>query len=251
MAGRLPSGAAIRAFETIDSTSLEAKRCVAAGEGGPLWITAGRQTAGYGRRGAAWRQSEGDIAASFLFSTPAPADRIGQLSYVAGLAAAAAIARFARDDTAVALKWPNDVLLGGGKVAGLLLELATTTDEARVIIFGLGVNIVSKPEIEDYETARLVDRVAGDPPGVEEFIAVVDAQFEALHRLWLEQGFAPIREAWTAQATGIGAPATARLPDRTITGVFTGVDDAGALVLETETGVETIAAGAVFFPPKR
>ena len=244
----LASGAALRVFDTIDSTSSEAKRLAAAGETGPCWIIAGRQTGGYGRRGSAWRQSEGDVAASFLFATEAAPDVVGQLSYVLAIAVSAALRTFVSRGTDVALKWPNDVLLDGGKIAGLLLELVSTPTNARMIVAGVGVNVVSKPEIAEYQTARLVDAVAQDPPSPRQFVETLDAEFAAWRALWVREGFEPIRDAWLENAVGIGEPAIARLPDRECSGRIIGLDETGALLLETRDGVEVIAAGAVMFP---
>jgi hypothetical protein len=131
----------IEVFPTLDSTSLEAKRRVALGEGGPLWIVALKQTAGYGRRGTEWLQEEGDIAATFLFRPEAPKERLPELSFVAALSVADAVRRFApRAD--LSFKWPNDILAGGAKIAGLLLELV---GEAPLVALGCGVNIVTAP----------------------------------------------------------------------------------------------------------
>ncbi|HPE32049.1 MAG TPA: hypothetical protein PLV61_12720, partial [Parvularculaceae bacterium] len=114
MRERFSSGAALALFETLDSTSLEARRRADAGARGPIWILALEQTAGYGRRGSGWEQAPGDVAATFLFDPGAPVEKLGQLSFVAALAVANAVRRFA-PRAPISLKWPNDVLVGGGK----------------------------------------------------------------------------------------------------------------------------------------
>lgn len=235
------SGARIEMFETLDSTSLEAKRRTGAGDQGPLWVIALRQTSGYGRRGTAWRQAEGDIAATFLFRAMSAAEILPQLSFVAALAAADAIAAFA-PEAPLSLKWPNDVLASGGKIAGILLELvgAATTSVA----LGVGVNVVSAPQDLDYPAARLLDFTRA-PPDPRAFVERLDATFDAWRRRWLEGGFAPIRSAWLERADGVGSAIRVRLPDETVRGVFEDLDSSGALILDCGGTRRSIAAGAV------
>ncbi len=234
----------MRSRDTLDSTSLEAKRLVAAGETGPCWITAVRQTAGYGRRGAAWRQREGDLAASLIFREDGDAGAPAQLSYAAGLAVADALASLA-PGLRPELKWPNDVLVDGAKISGLLLELART--EPLVLVLGVGVNIVSRPEGFDYPAARLADVVEPPAPRPEAVLERVDASFARWREIRARQGFAPLREAWTARAARLGEEITVRLPHGALDGVFRGLDAEGALVLSTGDGDKRITAGTVFF----
>lgn len=252
MAARLSSGAAIEFYETLDSTSAEAKRRVAQGARGPLWIVALEQTAGYGRRGSAWKQAPGDVAATFLFDPRMAAERLGELSFVAALAAAEALAA-AAPRTPFRLKWPNDILASGGKIAGLLLELveAPGGGVGPLVAFGAGVNIVTKPEGADYPTARLLDFLgAAAPPSPADFVRGLDAALERWLQIWRGDGFSPIRAAWLENAAGIGEKIRVRLPVETVEGVFADLDQTGALVLDCETGRRLIAAGAVL-PPAR
>jgi BirA family biotin operon repressor/biotin-[acetyl-CoA-carboxylase] ligase len=241
MAGPLPSGARIEIFERLDSTSLEAKRRAEGGEAGPLWLRALQQTSGYGRRGAEWRQQEGDVAATFLFRPSAEPDALPQLSFVAALAVFDAIRR-AAPKAPLALKWPNDVLADGGKIAGILLELVGGPP-ARVAL-GVGVNVVTAPSGLDYPTARLLD-FSDAPPDPRAFVETLDEAFDAWRRSWEKEGFAPIREAWLARAEGRGKKIRVRLPVETVEGVFEDLDIAGALILSCDGVRRTIAAGAV------
>lgn len=246
MGGRLSSGASLILFETLDSTNSEAKRRAAEGARGPVWIVALEQKAGYGRRGAPWTHGAGDVAATFLFEPRARAESLGEMSFAAGLAVAEAIAHFVpRAD--LQLKWPNDVLLGGGKIAGLLLELVSGRQEEPLVALGAGVNIVSKPAAADYPTARLLDRLQGEaPPSPEAFVAILDAALGRWLALWRKEGFAPIRQAWLEKAARLGEKIRVRLPSETLEGVFRDLDRSGALVLDCEGGRRLIAAGAVF-----
>lgn len=244
MAGALSSGARIEIFDTLDSTSLEAKRRAASGEAGPLWLIALKQTSGYGRRGAAWMQQEGDVAATFLFRPNAPVDALPQLSFVAALAVSDAIGRFA-PSADLSLKWPNDVLAGGGKIAGLLLELVAS--EPSRVLLGVGVNVVSAPPGLDYPAARLVD-VAAAAPHPRDFVEVLDETLSAWRTIWIKEGFAPIRAEWVARAASLGRSVRVRLPGEIVEGVFEDLDLSGALILSCDGERRTIAAGAVLPP---
>lgn len=241
MATPLPSGARIEIFRSLDSTSLEAKRRAAAGEAGPLWLVALKQTSGYGRRGAEWLQEEGDVAATLLFRPEAPAETLPQLSFVAALAVFDAIRRAAPKAT-LTLKWPNDVLAGGGKIAGLLLELIGSAPS--LVVLGVGVNIVSAPTGLDYPTARLID-FASPPPLPRDFVERLDETFDAWRQRWEKEGFAPVRAEWLARAEGRGGKVRVRLPEEIVEGVFEDLDLGGALILNCDGVRRMIAAGAV------
>lgn len=252
MAARLSSGASVEFYETLDSTSAEAKRRAGQGARGPLWIVALEQTAGYGRRGAAWKQAPGDVAATLLFDPRLEAERLGELSFVAALATVEALAG-AAPGAPFRLKWPNDILADGGKIAGLLLELVDAPGAAAgpLVAFGAGVNIVSKPENVDYPTARLLDFLgASAPPSPAEFVASLDAAMRGWLELWRQEGFPPVRAAWLENAANLGEKIRVRLPGETVEGMFIDLDQSGALVLDCETGRRLIAAGAVL-PPAR
>ncbi|OFX04294.1 MAG: biotin--[acetyl-CoA-carboxylase] ligase [Alphaproteobacteria bacterium RIFCSPHIGHO2_12_FULL_63_12] len=238
----LASGARLEIFETLDSTSLEARRRAATGAGGPLWIAALYQSAGYGRRGSQWRQQNGDVAATFMFRPEAPVERLPELSFVAAVAVLDAIRRFA-PSAPLSLKWPNDILADGKKIAGLLLELAGAPG-APVVTLGVGVNIVSAPQGLDYPTARLLD-FAPAPPHPRAFVETLDEVFDAQRKVWLQDGFAAIRSQWLGRAAHKGERIRVKLPAETIEGVFTDLDLSGALILDCDGVRRTIAAGAV------
>lgn len=237
------SGAALHLFDELDSTSAEAKRQAGAGARGPAWFVARRQTAGYGRRARPWRQREGDFAGTLLFS-PSAADNLPQLSFVAGLAVAAALDNWVPSD-ALALKWPNDILLSGGKCAGLLLEQTGARDDPALAL-GVGVNIVSAPGDLPYRTARLAD-YSSAPLKPTALAAAIDEAFWPRLAQWRANGFAPIRRAWLARAHGLGAAMTVRLPNETLRGVFDGVDANGALMLRIGAEKRIISAGDIHF----
>ncbi|MEO1136409.1 MAG: biotin--[acetyl-CoA-carboxylase] ligase [Pseudomonadota bacterium] len=237
---KLASGTSLQVFETLDSTSLEAKRRAQLGAAGPLWILAITQTAAYGRRGRAWTQQAGDFAGTLLFSPKAPVERLGQVSFIVAVALAATFEELI-DPGKIKLKWPNDVLIDGGKSAGILLE-----NLGRQLSIGIGINVVTAPDNMPYPAARLCDHLAA-APSPKDLVHRLDHYFWALYEQWCENGFSPIRAAWLDRARGLGEEITVRLPRDELHGVFDGLDETGALILRMGAGTRTIAAGEVFF----
>jgi BirA family biotin operon repressor/biotin-[acetyl-CoA-carboxylase] ligase len=227
-------------YEELDSTNSEARRLAEKGEPGPLWISTARQTAGRGRRGRAWDAAPGNLAATLLIRPNAPQAAIGQLSFVAALAAAETASHFA-PTAAISVKWPNDVLAEGKKLAGILLE-----GEADWLAIGVGINLASFPEGTEFPATALA-QLGIAPPSSEEALTVLAARFAHWYDGWMKTGFDTIREAWLARAAGLGKPIRARLPNETREGVFEGIDQSGALLLNEQGRLRPIAAGEVFF----
>ncbi|MFN3584687.1 biotin--[acetyl-CoA-carboxylase] ligase [Phenylobacterium sp.] len=237
----------IEAYEALDSTNAEARRRAEAGEAGPVWITAAVQTAGRGRRGRAWSTHKGNLAATLLTLADVPAAEAAQLSFVAALAACD-LADACLGPGAARLKWPNDVLLHGRKAVGILVESGTRPDGRLWLAVGIGVNLAHAPQDVERPAAAFSDYMAGPPPEPRAALEVLAAAFERWRRAWATRGFAPIAEAWTERAVGLGQPCEARLPNRTLTGVAEGMDSDGALRLRLDDGsLERVTAGDVFF----
>lgn len=228
----------------LDSTNSEAQRLAASGETGPVWIIADRQTAGRGRRGRVWSTDTGNLATTLLLRPDAPPAIVGQLSFVAALAAAEMAAHFA-PKAAITVKWPNDVLADGKKLAGLLLE-AGPAPKGGWLAIGIGVNLASAPEGTEFPATSLA-QLGIAPPSSEESLTVLAARFAHWYDAWMNEGFETIRAAWLARAGGLGGPIRARLPHETRHGVFEGIDASGALLLNEQGHVRAIAAGEVFF----
>ncbi len=214
------------------------------GEAGPLWITAAQQTAGRGRRGRVWEAGAGNLAASLLLRPTAPQAVIGQLSFVAALAVAEMAAQFA-STALIQVKWPNDVLGNGSKLAGILLE-SGQGPAGRWLAIGIGVNLASFPTGTEFPATSLVQLGIAPPPS-DITLSVLAARFAHWYDVWMSEGFQIVRTAWLARAGGLGSVLRARLPHETRTGVFVGLDAAGALLLSEQGRVSAIAAGEVFF----
>lgn len=205
---------------------------------GPLWVVADEQTGGRGRQGRPWASPPGNLHASLVMPAPElPALR----SFVAALALADALAGVAPGE--LSLKWPNDVLLNGGKVAGILLEGGPSQ-----LVIGLGVNLIAAPVVADAAfppvsvLAETGLRVS--PARMLDALAPAIAAWEARLR---RDGFAPLRAAWMARAARLGQPIRARTSRDEHRGIFDGIDGTGALLLRTASGTLAIPAADVFF----
>jgi BirA family biotin operon repressor/biotin-[acetyl-CoA-carboxylase] ligase len=241
-----PAGYGLVEFDEIDSTNEEARRLAAKGERGPVWIVAGRQTAGRGRRGRKWESPIGNLAATLLLNPGKPASECAQISFVAALAVSDTIASFT-PDIDIKVKWPNDVLANGKKISGILLESASQGADPQFLIVGIGMNLKSHPPDTEFPATSLT-AFGLEPPLPRHALLELAGPFAKWYDLWRADGFSPIRDAWLSRAAGLGTRIQARLTNEETVGVFEGIDETGALLLrETQDRVRTIAAGEVFF----
>jgi BirA family biotin operon repressor/biotin-[acetyl-CoA-carboxylase] ligase len=237
--------AQVLTFDELDSTNAEARRRAEAGERGPVWLMARRQSAGVGRRGRAWDGGEGNLTATLLLTLDKPPAEAGQLAFVAGVAAAETIASYV-PPSLVCLKWPNDVLIDGRKACGMLIESGPAEGGVWAAV-GVGINLATHPEAVERPATSLAERLSS-PPSPGDALDVLSKAFDDTLALWLSEGFEPIRQAWLARATGLGGSCTARLERETITGVAEALDADGALLLRLPDGMlRRITAGDVFF----
>ncbi|WP_323783482.1 biotin--[acetyl-CoA-carboxylase] ligase [Thalassovita sp.] len=245
-----PAGYGKRVLAQIDSTNAEAAR-VAPDLAGPEWILALQQTAGRGRRGRAWSDPAGNFAATLVMRPTETADQVALRSFVASLALYDAFVAATGRSDGLSLKWPNDVLLNGGKVAGILLESAGDSGGVSHIAIGIGVNLRTAPgsgEVEPgaFPPVSLLGEtgIALDPEEFLDLLAPAYAGYEAQFRTY---GFAPIRSLWLDRAARLGEVITARTLRHQETGTFETVDAAGNLVLSTARGRIAIPAAEIFF----
>lgn len=245
---RLPPSYRVVAYGAVGSTNIEAASLAREGalDGTVVW--ASEQTAGRGRSGRAWTSPPGNLYLSLILRPGCPPSRAAQLSFLPALALGDALAELLPAGPEIRFKWPNDVLLDGAKVAGILLE-AEGTAEARVrwVILGMGVNLRDHPP--DTETAATdVLAATGTALAPERALEALLAAIDRWRGRWEADGFAPLREAWLARAKGLGEPIRVRLPRTTLQGRFAGLDHDGALLLDTgEATPIRIGAGDVFY----
>lgn len=245
-----PDGYGKRVLASIDSTNAEAAR-LADHLAGPEWILALEQTAGRGRRGRAWVNPVGNFAATLVLHPTEPPEVVALRSFVASLALYDAFVAVTGRPQGLSLKWPNDVLLNGGKVAGILLESVGMARDIRHIGIGIGVNLKEAPGADQVEEGALrpvsllsETGIAVSPEEFLDALAPAYAHHEAQFRIY---GFEPIRALWLDRAARLGEVITARSMRDERTGTFETVDAAGNLVLSTAKGRETIAAADIFF----
>ncbi|HTI66814.1 MAG TPA: biotin--[acetyl-CoA-carboxylase] ligase [Caulobacteraceae bacterium] len=237
-------------LEEVDSTNAEARRYAHAGETGPVWIAARRQTQGRGRRGRKWTTGEGNLAATLLTVTALPAAQAAGAAFVAALAASDLASAYVPPGL-VTLKWPNDVLVARRKACGILVETGPALAGGIWLAVGVGVNLVSAPHDAERPATALADHLGpgrSAPPTPDQALVELAAAYGRWNAVWEAGGLAPILEAWTARAPGIPGACIARLPDGTLRGTAEGLDSDGALRLRlADESLRRITAGDVFF----
>jgi BirA family transcriptional regulator, biotin operon repressor / biotin---[acetyl-CoA-carboxylase] ligase len=224
-------------LEEAGSTNTEAFKRALAGEAGPLWVMARRQTQGRGRSGRQWASEPGNLYASLLQRLPCPMTVVHQLSLLAGVAAVEAISAAAGAPIAgLRLKWPNDVLIGEAKCAGILPESQMALGGSEVVVvIGIGINLASHPTGLGRAATNLAAHGASLAPQ-----AMLGFLSEAIRR-WLEAwdcgaGFLRVRAAWLGYAGAIGESLTFDTGRERIAGTFLGLDDDGALLMRDALG---------------
>lgn len=233
-----------------DSTMAEGARQAAAFTA-PTWICALAQTAGRGRRGRAWAMPAGNFAASLVMRPAGPPAQAALRSFVAALALRDALVAVTGRAEVFTLKWPNDVLLNGGKLAGILLESSGAAGRVDALVIGIGVNLAATPDTTLLEAGALAPVSLLGETGItitpEDFLTLLAQHFARWEAQFTTHGFGQIRSAWLQNAARIGQNITARMMRDEITGTFVEIDTQGQLVLETPKGRQTIAAADIFF----
>jgi BirA family transcriptional regulator, biotin operon repressor / biotin---[acetyl-CoA-carboxylase] ligase len=224
--------APVKHYATIDSTNTEARRLFEAGERGPLWLLADEQTAGRGRLERKWVSERGNCYSTLI--VPMTANR-GTIGFAVALAVADVAARYAEN---VALKWPNDVLVNGAKVSGILCEVLSPD----TIAVGCGINVAHAPQGLAYPATHLNNANRED----------VFANYRSCLSHWLNiwcTNFATVRAAWISRAIGIGEQTSMIVGEQTHSGTYEGIDDSGAIILSAPNGVSrTFHAGDLVIP---
>ena len=243
---RLPGGFVLHGHDRLASTNDEALRLATAGAQARLVVVAGEQTRGRGRHGRTWASPPGNLYASVMLRPDCAMAVAAQLSLVAGLGLGEALIGLGPPDLDLALKWPNDVLIGGAKTAGILLEGASHADgRADFVVIGTGVNLVSCPDDPSYPATCLARE--GFSPLTPR--AVLEAYLGALDRWlgrWQSAGFGAVRQAWLALGFGLGGDIRLRLAQGELRGRFLDLTDTGALLVEQPGGRRReIATGEV------
>jgi BirA family biotin operon repressor/biotin-[acetyl-CoA-carboxylase] ligase len=235
--------------EEIGSTSNEAFAWARLGDPGRLWVVARSQVQGHGRRGRAWQTPVGNLAASLLMLEADLGSVAATLGFAVGLALDSAIRAVPHGEgkPSIKLKWPNDLLWNGAKVAGILLEAVPLVGSPNCVVIGIGVNVREAPKDVPYPATSLA------ACGIN---TTAEALFEALAEAWVElvavwdggRGFATIRDRWLANAVGIGGPISVKVGEEIVSGTFETIDLEGRLIVRSDDGTSRqISAGDVHF----
>jgi len=252
----ISAGYRLVAFDQAGSTNSEAMARARQGERGSTWFVTTLQTAGRGRRQRAWVAPRGNLASSVLEVmdvTPAVAATMG---FAFGLAHEAALQRVSveanlrlagSDQLQYLLKWPNDVLVRGQKLCGLLVEAETMADGRLAVVAGIGTNIIAAPEGTPTPAVSLA--VLGVHISAEELFAAQSDAWVEFRGIWnAGRGFSDIRKLWLERAYGVGGPVAIQTGTATLEGTFDTIDETGCLIVRTADGRRMpVTAGEVFF----
>jgi BirA family biotin operon repressor/biotin-[acetyl-CoA-carboxylase] ligase len=251
----ISAGYRLAAFESIGSTNAEAMSRARNGERGPIWFVTTEQTAGRGRRHRPWIAPRGNLASSILEVIDISPAAAATLGFAAGLALEAALKKISieaslrsagSDDMRFSLKWPNDVLAGSKKLAGILLE-AEAVEAHLAVVVGIGTNVVAAPEGTPTPATSLA--ALGVHIGAEELFAALSDTWAEFRGIWDGgRGFAEIRRLWLERAAGLGQPVAIRTAGAPIEGIFDTIDETGCLIVRTSGGERVpVSAGDVYF----
>lgn len=256
------AGYRLRSFDSIGSTNQEALAAASAGDPGGIWFAARQQTSGRGRRGRAWVNPHGNLAATLLVVPDCDPAVTATLGFVAGVSLNRALGnilpkglvKVAMDgaDSAdgrgrMALKWPNDMLADGAKLAGILLEAGRTPDGRSAVAVGIGVNVVAAPDGLPYPATH-INNLGVTRSAEEVFEALSDAWAEVFGQWNDGQGLASVLADWRVSAAGIGGPVAVTQDGDVLRGIFETIDDAGRLIVRAQDDrLIAITAGDVHF----
>src|ERR1700692_3784743 len=227
------AGYRLAAFDQLGSTNAEAMARARDGERGPVWFVTSEQTAGRGRRSRPWIAPRGNLASSVLEVLEVSPAVAATLGFAAGLALEAALRRVSieaslraagSDDMKFSLKWPNDVLAGRRKLAGILLEAETVADGRLAVVVGIGTNVVGAPEGTPTPATSLA--ALGVHIGAEELFAELSDAWAEFRGIWDNgSGFDQIRRLWLERAAGLGQPVAVHTGGSTVGGTFDTIDE--------------------------
>ena len=241
----IPSYFHVRCLDVTQSTNDDAKKAAQEGEAEGLVIQALRQTAGRGRQGRTWESPHGNLYFSILLRPNCTPVEAGYFSFAAALAIHDAVLDLL-PSASLQFKWPNDVLIDGKKVGGILLESSLVENKlVEWLVIGVGINVAHHPKTALYLTTSLIEE--GAEPDVDKALTAFLYNFNHWRLTLKHDGFSPVRRAWLADAK-IG-PMTVRTPQGDVQGDFAGLDEKGSLIMRLANGAEkVIEAGDVFFP---
>ena len=252
----ISAGYRLAAFDSVGSTNAEAMARARDGEYGPMWFVTSEQTAGRGRRHRPWVAPRGNLASSILEVIDVSPAVAATLGFAAGLALETALQKVSieaslrsagSDDMKYSLKWPNDVLAGRQKLAGILLEAEAVADHRLAVVVGIGTNVVAAPEGTPTPATSLA--ALGVHVGAEDLFATLSDAWAEFRGIWDNGwGFGEIRRLWLERAAGLGQPVAIQTGTTSVEGTFDTIDEQGCLIVRKADGNRVpISAGDVYF----
>lgn len=236
--------------EEIGSTNDEAMRLARGGAPGRTWVIARSQRGGRGRRGRQWASPPGNLYASLLLIDEVSPRCAPQLGFVAGVALARALRKCAAHDQHLRLKWPNDILYDGAKLAGILLESTELPERRFACIVGFGVNCAGAPSDLSYRATALAEIGAPLRSPQDVLLHLSDEMVGALAQFAGGAGFETIRAEWLSLAAGLGSPIRVDMATESVSGIFRTIDPSGRLIVDTASSTKIIEAGDVWLAPQ-
>ena len=200
-------------------------------------IYAGKQNAGRGRHGRTWQSPEGNLYYSYFVDVEVASSVVPQLSFVAAIALLRTIEQIAGVSDDFTLKWPNDILLKGKKIAGILLEAIALKNNRAELVIGIGLNLVSHPKETNYPSTDLKSELSIESKP-ENWVDTLTASLSNEIFTWRKLGFAAIRHCWLQRAFNLSKPIRIMDPakDHQLDGIFEGIDEQGQLLLRLQNG---------------
>jgi BirA family transcriptional regulator, biotin operon repressor / biotin---[acetyl-CoA-carboxylase] ligase len=234
---------AIRVYEQLGSTQTEALNVLREGKTGPGWIQALSQTQGVGRRGRKWESVRGNLMASWFGVLTVDQALVPQMAFVAALSVTDLLRPYVRDADRLKIKWPNDVLYGGHKLCGILVESVSVQDPGKVgVVVGIGININGAPKLNAaYKATSVRESLSMDTPALlgldpVEWLRPLSETFENRLEQWMSEGFTPLAADWLEIAHGIGARVSFTEGEGTYEGIVEGLSADGRLNVRDDAG---------------
>jgi BirA family biotin operon repressor/biotin-[acetyl-CoA-carboxylase] ligase len=207
------------------------------------------QSSGKGRMGRVWDSKVGNLYFSLVLKPQTSIAKSSQISFIAAVAMGLAIAEFSKiQSEKISHKWPNDILISGKKVAGILLESdfePSNKSDVNFVILGIGVNVKTSPEDTIYPTTNLLSEkfnIENNQILLEKFLD----NFSVIYQKWQDYGFLPIQNLWLSKAHNLGGEITVNLPEKSLKGIFKDLDKDGNLILESNGNNQIISSAEIF-----
>ncbi len=240
----------LHSYDVLGSTNMEAKNLIKHNINGNHIIWAISQTNGYGKMSRKWESVSGDLTFSLIIEHDYPAMLIYNLIFIAAISLREVIGNIFEGQKItkdIRIKWPNDIMVDGEKIAGIMIENLKSPLGKNFAVIGIGLNILSSPANSNLVFTSLNEYNIQDID-LSTIMKDIVVNFEQYKMVWAKNGLGPIRSIWTDNAYGIGSEISVNNGKSKISGIFTGINNAGSINLLTDSGLTVaVSIGEVFF----